>query len=116
MWAAAGDLAGNVSLPDVVAAEPAGSAVVALEFEPNAPRQKALDDIRAKVDLARGRFPPDAEPPFIQEQSFADNPVIGVVLHGGALIAEGAPADVIRRPDVAEIYIGIEKTELEADA
>src|SRR6201995_3568394 len=38
-----------------------GSAIVALEFEPNAPRQKALDDIRAKVDLARGRFPPDAE-------------------------------------------------------
>ena len=31
-----------------------------------------------------------------------------VVLHGGALIAEGAPADVIRRPQVAEIYMGIE--------
>jgi multidrug efflux pump len=61
-----------------------GAAIVALEFEPNAPRQKAIDDIRAKVDLARGRFPPDAEPPIIQEQSFADNPVIGVVLHGGA--------------------------------
>jgi branched-chain amino acid transport system ATP-binding protein len=31
-----------------------------------------------------------------------------VVLHGGALIAEGAPADVIRRPQVTEIYMGIE--------
>jgi branched-chain amino acid transport system ATP-binding protein len=31
-----------------------------------------------------------------------------VVLHGGALIAEGAPAEVIRRPQVAEIYMGIE--------
>jgi len=31
-----------------------------------------------------------------------------VVLHGGALIAEGAPAEVIRRPLVAEIYMGIE--------
>jgi branched-chain amino acid transport system ATP-binding protein len=31
-----------------------------------------------------------------------------VVLHGGALIAEGDPADVIRRPQVAEIYLGIE--------
>ena len=31
-----------------------------------------------------------------------------VVLHGGALIAEGEPADVIRRPQVAEIYMGIE--------
>jgi branched-chain amino acid transport system ATP-binding protein len=31
-----------------------------------------------------------------------------VVLHGGAFIAEGAPAEVIRRPQVAEIYMGIE--------
>jgi branched-chain amino acid transport system ATP-binding protein len=31
-----------------------------------------------------------------------------VVLHGGAFIAEGAPAEVIRRPAVAEIYMGIE--------
>jgi branched-chain amino acid transport system ATP-binding protein len=31
-----------------------------------------------------------------------------VVLHGGALIAEGAPSEVVRRPAVAEIYMGIE--------
>jgi branched-chain amino acid transport system ATP-binding protein len=31
-----------------------------------------------------------------------------VVLHGGALIAEGNPTEVIRRPQVAEIYMGIE--------
>jgi len=31
-----------------------------------------------------------------------------VVLHGGVLIAEGVPAEVIRRPQVAEIYMGIE--------
>ena len=30
------------------------------------------------------------------------------VLHGGALIAEGDPGEVIRRPQVAEIYMGIE--------
>jgi branched-chain amino acid transport system ATP-binding protein len=30
-----------------------------------------------------------------------------VVLHGGTLIAEGRPADVIRRPAVEEIYMGI---------
>ncbi|MCC6887634.1 MAG: ABC transporter ATP-binding protein [Hyphomicrobiales bacterium] len=39
-----------------------------------------------------------------------------VVLHGGALIAEGAPAEVIRRPQVAEIYMGMEEFEIEADA
>ncbi len=31
-----------------------------------------------------------------------------VVLHAGALIAEGDPAEVLRRPQVAEIYMGIE--------
>jgi branched-chain amino acid transport system ATP-binding protein len=31
-----------------------------------------------------------------------------VVLHAGALIAEGVPGEVIRRPQVAEIYMGIE--------
>jgi len=32
-----------------------------------------------------------------------------VVLHGGVLIAEGDPAEVIRRPQVSEIYMGIEE-------
>src|SRR5205823_219377 len=52
-----------------------GLAIVTLEFSPDFPKQKALDDVRSKTDLARGRFPPDAEPPIIQEQSFADRPV-----------------------------------------
>jgi branched-chain amino acid transport system ATP-binding protein len=39
-----------------------------------------------------------------------------VVLHGGALIAEGEPAEVIRRPQVAEIYMGLDELGLEADA
>jgi branched-chain amino acid transport system ATP-binding protein len=38
-----------------------------------------------------------------------------VVLHEGALIAEGDPAEVIRRPQVSEIYMGIQELELEAD-
>ncbi|HLZ77245.1 efflux RND transporter permease subunit [Phenylobacterium sp.] len=60
------------------------AAVVTLEFEPDFSKQKALDDVRSKVDLARGRFPPDAEPPDIEEQNFADQPIIGVILHGQA--------------------------------
>jgi ABC-type branched-subunit amino acid transport system ATPase component len=30
-----------------------------------------------------------------------------VVLHGGAFIADGDPREVIRRPQVMEIYMGI---------
>ncbi|MFI4965693.1 MAG: efflux RND transporter permease subunit [Caulobacterales bacterium] len=60
------------------------TAVVTLEFEPSFSKEKALNDVRAKVDLARGRFPPDAEPPIIEEENFSDQPIIGIVLHGAA--------------------------------
>ena len=59
-------------------------ALVTLEFEPDFSKEKALADIRAKVDLARGRFPPDAEEPIIDVQNVADQPVVEVVLHGAA--------------------------------
>ena len=59
-------------------------AIVTLEFEPSFSKDKALADVRAKVDLARGRFPPDAEEPIIEEESFSDQPIIGIVLSGPA--------------------------------
>ena len=61
------------------------AAIVLLQFEPDADRDRALNDVRSKVDMARGRFPPDALPPVIQEITAAtDNPVITVIIHGGA--------------------------------
>ncbi|CAN7241619.1 efflux RND transporter permease subunit [Phenylobacterium sp. LjRoot225] len=59
-------------------------AIVNLEFVPEFNRDKALADVRAKVDLARARFPPDAEQPIIEEADTSLNPVIGIVLHGPA--------------------------------
>jgi multidrug efflux pump len=61
-----------------------GSAFVTLEFEPDFDKDRALQDVRAKVDLARGRFPPDAEEAIIEEANFSDEPVIGIVLSGSA--------------------------------
>ena len=59
------------------------AAIVLLQFEPEADRAKALNDVRAKVDMARGRFPPDALPPIIQEITAAtDNPVITPIMYG----------------------------------
>src|SRR3954469_24690799 len=60
------------------------SAIVNLEFEPDFTKEKALADVRAKVALARGRFPPDAEEPIIEEANASDDPVIGIILHGAA--------------------------------
>ena len=61
-----------------------GSAFVTLEFEPSFDKDRALQDVRAKVDQARGRFPPDALEPVIEEANFTDQPVIGIVLSGPA--------------------------------
>lgn len=59
-------------------------AVVTLEFEADFDKDKALEDVRAKVDLARGKFPPDAEEPIIQEANFSGEPIIGIVISGAA--------------------------------
>lgn len=59
-------------------------AVVTLEFEADFDKDKALEDVRAKVDLARGEFPPDAEEPIIEEANFSGEPVIGIVISGAA--------------------------------
>ena len=59
--------------------------MVLLLFQPEADPDRALNDVRAKVDQARGRFPPDALPPIIQQITAAtDNPVITVIMHGTA--------------------------------
>jgi multidrug efflux pump len=61
-----------------------GMASVVLEFEPNFNKDKVLQDVRAKVDMARGKFPPDAEEPILWEANFTNEPVIGIALWGPA--------------------------------
>ena len=77
-------LQGLEGLKQMNASARENAAVVALEFEPNFNKDKVVADVRAKVDIARARFPPDAEQPMVIEQNPAENPVIGVVLHGAA--------------------------------
>ncbi|HEX7887478.1 MAG TPA: efflux RND transporter permease subunit [Phenylobacterium sp.] len=60
------------------------TAVVTLQFDANFNTDTALEDVRAKVDLARGKFPPDAEEPIIQESNFSGQPIIGIVISGAA--------------------------------
>jgi multidrug efflux pump len=61
-----------------------GAAIINLEFEVNFDKEKVLNDVRAKVARARGRFPPDAEEPVIEENNVSDDPFIGIMISGGA--------------------------------
>ncbi|MFA5601984.1 MAG: efflux RND transporter permease subunit, partial [Phenylobacterium sp.] len=87
-------------------------AAVNLEFEADFDKAKALADVRAKVDLARGEFPPDAEEPIIEEANFAGEPVIGVVLSGPApertlyQAARALQERLEASPGVLEVYLG----------
>ena len=61
-----------------------GTAIVILEFDVNFQKQKALEDVRAKVDEARGLLPAEADPPVVREFNAALQPVIAIALSGNA--------------------------------
>ena len=60
------------------------AAIVTIEFDADFDKDKALADVRAKIDLARGKFPPDAEEPIINERNASGQPIIGIILSGAA--------------------------------
>jgi multidrug efflux pump len=59
-----------------------GSAVLILEFEAGFDADKALIDVREKVDTAKADLPDDTDEPFVQEVNVALFPVLVVNLHG----------------------------------
>ncbi len=88
------------------------AAIVTLEFEADFNKDKALADVRAKVDLARGKFPPDAEEPIIEEQNFSGQPVIGIMLYGAAperelfAVTQRLKDRLEATPGVLEVFMG----------
>ncbi len=59
-----------------------GHASVFLEFDVNADADKALADIRAKLDGVAGELPDDATEPTVTEISFTEQPSISVAVYG----------------------------------
>ena len=59
-----------------------GSAVLILEFDAGFDADKALTDVREKVDIAKAELPADTEEPWVQEINIALFPVLVVQLHG----------------------------------
>ena len=94
------------------------SAVVTLEFEPDIKTDLALADVRAQIDLARGKFPPDAEEPIIQKANFTQDAVIRIMLYGPAperelfLIAQRLKDRLEATEGVLDIFLGGVREEL----
>jgi len=95
-----------------------GLAVINLEFEADFNKDKVLEDVRAKVDLARGKFPPDAEEPIIQEANFSGEPIIGIMLSGAAperelfRVSRSLQERLETVPGVLEVYLNGGREEL----
>jgi len=72
-------------IKEMVASGSENRATVTLEFEPAADVNKALNDVREKVDLARAKLPPTAEEPRVTQVKFSRfNPMLVMLLGGEA--------------------------------
>ena len=93
-------------------------AIVTLEFEPDIDTDQALADVRAKVDLARGKFPPDAEEPIIEKANFFGGAVLEIMLYGPAperelfAVSQRLKDRLEATPGVLEVFLGGSREEL----
>ena len=95
-----------------------GSASVLLEFNAGFDSQKALDDVREKVDAAKPELPAETDEPVVEEVNLSLFPVLVVTLGGGlperTLLKLGRDLrDKIESlPSVLEVKIGGDRDEL----
>ncbi|WP_414834092.1 efflux RND transporter permease subunit [Afifella sp. YEN Y35] len=75
-------LRGLDGLKELTAIASEGHAAVVLEFNVDFDKDRALADIRAKVDQAQADLPSEAEEPLIVETNFALVPTITVAISG----------------------------------
>lgn len=67
-------------IKEMVAYAVEGRASVTLEFSPGFDSQKALLDVREKVDIAATELPEDSEEPVINEINLSRFPIVNVIL------------------------------------
>ncbi len=95
-----------------------GGASVVLEFQAGYDIDKALDDVREQVDLAKPDLPEDTDEPFIQEVAFSRFPVLVVTLSGDVperslrQLAERLQDKIEGIPSVLEASMSGEREEL----
>lgn len=95
-----------------------GYASVVLEFEAGFNSEKAISDVREKVDFAKTKLPTDSDDPSVHEVSFEQFPVLAVGLTGNiperALqkIAKDLKYSIEGLPAVLEVTIAGERQDL----
>ncbi len=104
-------------LKEITARAYQGFAVVILEFDVSFDKEKALEDVRAQVETARGELPPDSKQPIVVEFNTSLQPVITVALSGDApertllTMARTLRDDLKQIPSVLDVDIGGDRQE-----
>jgi len=70
-------------IKEMVASAAEGRATISLEFEPEIDIDKALQDVRERVDLGKAKLPTDAEEPRVDEVKFSRFDPMMVLTLGG---------------------------------
>jgi multidrug efflux pump len=95
-----------------------GHASVMLEFDAGFDADKALADVRVKVDVARAKLPSEAEEPTVNEINVGLFPVLSVGLSGPVsesqlvFIARQLKENIESIPEVLEVDIGGDREDL----
>lgn len=95
-----------------------GHASVTLEFDAGFDNEKALQDVREKVDIAKSKLPEDAEEPQIHEVNVALFPVLNIAISGAVServklkVAKDLKDEIEGVAGVLEVDIGGEREEL----
>ncbi len=106
------ELTGIEGLKEISSTSYQGGANVLLEFQAGFDADKALVDVREKVDLAKPELPEDAEEPIVKEINLSLFPVVVVSLSGQVseqslvATAELLKDQIEGIPDVLEVEIG----------
>jgi multidrug efflux pump len=105
-------------LKTITARAYSGVAIIILEFDVNFNKQKALEDVRAQVDEARGLLPQETDPPTVQEFNTSLQPVIAIALSGEVpertllKIARNLKDEIKLVPTVLDVDISGERKEM----
>ncbi len=95
-----------------------GGANVLLEFEAGFDAEKALNDVRERVDTAKAELPADADEPKVNEVNLSLFPIIVVTLGGDVpertllRLARDLEEKVEAIPSVLEVNVGGDRDEL----
>jgi len=112
------ELKSLVGVKEMSAVASEGHASVMLEFDAGFNSDKALADVREKVDAARSRLPAEADEPKVHEINVALFPILSIGLSGAVsqreliAIARALRDEIEALPEVLEVDIGGDREDL----